>query len=136
MSMVDINWRPEPKALRKFGLTVMIGFGIIGLVIQFGADNLQGAYAAYIAGAVLGVPALTGTVIALPGYWVWMGVAFVMGNIISRVLLSIFFYLLITPMGVFRRLVHDKLLLKRPDRSSYWFDLPADGGKDRIERQF
>ncbi len=136
MSMVDINWRPKAKALRKFGLTVMIGFGIIGAVFQFAVGNLHGAYAAYAVGAALGVPALTGTVIALPGYWLWMGVAFVMGNIISRILLSLFFYLLITPMGIVRRMVNDKLLLKRPDRSSYWFDLPADGGKDRYERQF
>ena len=136
MSMVDINWRPQAKELRKFGITVMIGFGIIGLIFQFAADNLQGAYVAYIAGSALGLPALTGTVIALPGYWIWMGIAFVMGNIMSRLLLGIFFYLLITPMGLIRRLAADKLHLKRPTGSSCWVDLPEDGGKGRFERQF
>lgn len=136
MSMVDINWRPKPKELRKFGITVMIGFGIIGLLFQFVASNLNGAYVAYVAGAALGLPALTGTVVALPGYRLWMGVAFVMGNIMSRLLLGLFFYLLITPMGLVRRMAADTLRLKRPKVSSYWTDLPADGGKDRSERQF
>ena len=136
MSMVDINWRPRPRELRKFGLTVMIGFGLIGLIFQFAAGNLHGAYASYIAGAALGLPALTGTVIALPGYWLWMGIAFVMGNIMSRLLLGIFFYLIITPMGLARRIGADKLCLKKTNIASHWTDLPADGGKGRYERQF
>jgi hypothetical protein len=136
MSMVNINWRPDAKELRKFGITVLIGFGIIGLVFQLVADKMTAAYVAYIAGAVLGLPALTGTVIALPGYRLWMGVAFVMGNIMSRLLLGVFFYGLITPMGLARRLTNDKLRLRRPAVDSYWTDLPADNGKDRFERQF
>jgi hypothetical protein len=136
MSIVEINWRPTKKELRKFGITVMIGFGVIGLIFQFIAGNINGAYASYIAGAVLGLPALTGTIIALPGYWVWMGVAFVMGNIMSRLLLGLLFYIIISPMGIIRRLVSDKLRLRRPDVSSYWTDLPEDGGKGRFDRQF
>ncbi len=136
MSMVDINWRPGSRELRKFGVTVILGFGIIGFVFQFVVDNTAGAYAAFIAGAALGIPALSGTVIALPGYWVWMGIAFAMGNIMSRLLLGIFFFLLITPMGLIRRLHTDKLSLKRPKMKSYWIDLPKDGGKGRFERQF
>lgn len=136
MSMVSINWRPASKELRKFGITVLIGFGIIGLIFQLVADNMTAAYIAYIAGAVLGLPALTGTAVALPGYWLWMGIAFVMGNIMSRLLLGVFFYGLITPMGLVRRLANDKLRLRRPAVDSYWTDLPDDGGKDRFERQF
>lgn len=136
MSMVDINWRPKPNELRKFGITVMVGFAVIGLLFQFAASNLGGAYIAYLIGAVLGLPALTGTVVSLPGYWLWMGVAFVMGNIMSRLLLGLFFFLLITPMGIGRRMIIDKLRIKKPAASSYWTDLPADGGKGRFERQF
>ena len=114
----------------------MIGFGIIGLIFHFATGNLRGAYACYIAGTALGLPALTGTAIALPGYWIWMGVAFVMGNIMSRLLLGTFFYLVITPMGLIRRMVIDRLRVRRPKLKSYWTDLPVDGGRDRFERQF
>jgi hypothetical protein len=136
MSMVEINWRPSQKELRKFGVTVIIGFGVIGLIFQFIAGNINSAYISYITGAILGIPALTGTVIALPCYWVWMGVAFVMGNIVSRLLLGLFFFIIITPMGTIRRMFNDKLRLRRPDTTSNWNDLPQDGGRGHFERQF
>ena len=43
---------------------------------QIGSREL--AWGIYAAAGILGLPALTGTAIGLPGYWLWMGVAFVM----------------------------------------------------------
>lgn len=37
MSLVHINWQLDKKELRKFGITVLIGFAIIGLVVFFTA---------------------------------------------------------------------------------------------------
>ena len=136
MSMVQISWRPDSAALRKFGLVVIVGFAIIGAALQFIGSDTALAYVAYGAGLVLGVPALTGTVIGLPGYWLWMGVGFVMGNIVGRVLLSVVYYGLITPMGVIRRQLNDKLQLKRPNKTSYWIDIDNSGERGRYERLF
>jgi hypothetical protein len=137
MSMVDISWRPDPQALRKFGLVVMIGLGIIGLLVQFWFDNPSAATFIYFSGPVLGLPALSGTVIGLPGYWLWMGVAFVMGNFMSRVLLTLIYYVLITPIAIGRRLLgNDKLRLRKPPVDSYWSDVEMDNDLARFERQF
>ena len=136
MSLVSISWRPSPKELRKFGLVVMIGLGIIGAVFQFLLNNVTAAYGVYIAAGVLGIPALTGLPIALPGYWLWMGIAFVMGNIMGRVVLGVVFYGLITPMGIVRRIFNDKLQLRPRNASSYWRDIPAGDETSRYERQF
>jgi len=85
MSIVDINWRPDASSLRKFGLTAIIGLGLIGLLLQFWAERSAAAIGLYIDAGVLGLPALSGTGVGLPGYWLWMGIAFVMGNIVGRV---------------------------------------------------
>jgi hypothetical protein len=136
VSLVNISWRPGPKELRKFGLVVIIGLSIIGAIFQFWVGNASAAYGVYIAAAVLGLPALTGLPIALPGYWVWMGIAFVMGNIMGRLVLSVVFFGLFTPMGLVRRLLNDRLQLRAKGATSYWRDLPSDDDSIRYERQF
>ena len=137
MSFVIINWRPNPKERRKFGLIMLIGCSLIGLAFQFLIGKADIAAAWYVFGAVSGGLGLTGTRAALPLYWVWMGVAFVLGNIISRVILALIYYLVVTPIGLVRRLAgHDDLHLRKPNRDSYWCDLTHQTGPSRYERQF
>lgn len=137
MALVQIDWRPDAAEMRKFGVVVMAGMAIIGAVFHFGLDNAVVARGCWIAGAVLGLPALTGTALGLPGYWLWMGIAFVMGNIMSRVLLSLIFFLLVTPMGILRKaLGNDPLSLKKETTDSYWVDVKGDSGSTGYERQF
>ncbi len=59
-------------------------------------------------------------------YGAWMGLASIMGLIVSTVILSIFYYLVITPIAVMGRLFgKDFLSQKRdPGVKSYW--LPRD----------
>ena len=113
-----------------------LGDFVLGLVVQFAVENQDIACIFYVAAAALGLPALTGTFVALPGYWLWMGVAFVMGNIVSRVLLAAVFYGLMTPMGLIRRLFDDKLRLRRRAVESYWTDIRSDGDEARYHRLF
>lgn len=136
MALVELNWRPDAKALRKFGVVVIVGLGVIGLALQLWGGRADLAWLVYGAAAVIGLPALTGTVVALPGYWLWMGMAFVMGNIMGRLLLALVYYGLITPMGLVRRLFTDPLMRRRPGVDSYWVEVDATGEKTRYERQF
>lgn len=137
MAMIEIDWRPSPKELRKFGLVVMAGMGLIGAAFQFLSHAPEAARGCWIAGAALGLPALTGTVVGLPGYWLWMGVAFVMGNVMSRVLLTVIYYGLITPLGLARRLFGgDPLQLKKPAKASYWLPVSGGSAESGYERQF
>ena len=137
MSLVKIDWKPGAKALRKFGLTVLVGFMLIGLLMQFAFDRPEAARVCFIIGAVFGLAGLTGSRTALPFYWLWMGIAFVIGNIMSRVLLAVFYYGVITPTGLLRRLMgKDPLTLRRKSCRSYWQDCPPAPQKSDYERQF
>ena len=137
MSLVDIRWHPNTRELREFGLVVLLGTGLIGLVFQFGRGQTTVALVIYAIGGLLGLPGLTGRAIGLPGYWLWMGVACVMGNIMGRVLLTVIYYFLFLPMGIVRRsLGNDSLKLKRRPVESYWCDVKNKDEPDRYERQF
>jgi hypothetical protein len=74
-----------------------------------------------------------------PVYVVWMKFAFALGWINTRILLGIFFYLIITPIGLVMRLVGKDILDQKLDRSAktYWKKrdrVPFD--QKRMEHQF
>ena len=143
MSLVQINWRPGPRELRSFGLVIAIGFGLIGLAKllwpwEWGLErSVPFALTCFAIAAAVGGAGLTGTRLALPFYWGWMGVAFVLGNVISRVVMCLFYYGVITPLGLLMRLTgRDKLQLRRRPVASYWVNLTPPTGQPQYERQF
>ncbi len=138
MSMVHIEWRPDGPALRRFGRTVLIGSLLIAAAFRWLKGWETAALALAVAGVVIGGLGLTGSVrLARPGYLLWMGIAFVMGNIVSRVVLAIVWYLVLTPAGLVARATgRDRLALRRDARASWWVDLPRGRGHDHYERQF
>ena len=50
----------------------------------------------------------------------WKSFAKAMGNFQSRILLGLFYFLVVTPFGVGVRFLSDPLHLRRPTNSSNW----------------
>jgi hypothetical protein len=134
--MININWNPTPKDLRQFGIAMIVGFAIIGLLFLFVLDRPEAAPYCFGFGAVAGFLGLSGTRAALVVYLPWMAIAFVMGNIVSRILLTLFYYLVITPVGMLRRIMRDPLQLRQPRGPSYWKPLTPPEEPSDYERQF
>lgn len=136
--MVNINWKPSTKELRKFGLVTMFSFGCISLLcIGFKGFGSIGFYFA-IAGAILGA-----TTAVLPKlmkwfYILWMGIAFVLGNIVSRIIMAVIFYIVCTIISLLMRLTRrDRLMLKKQEADTYWKKCVAiKNDKELYERLF
>ncbi len=143
MSLVKLNWKPSPKELRQFGAIFGIGFLLIGLAKYFWIwnrlferDEKLGTIL-ILTGVVVGAIGLTGTKLALPFYWFWIGIAFVLGNIMSRIVITLIYYGVITPMGLVARLSgRDKLQLKKRAVQSYWQDISLPSDPEKYKRQF
>ena len=124
--------------LRKFGLTVGGVFGALALLFYFRHKP------AYILFAALSAPLVLLGMIFPRGlrivYIGWMSMALVLGTVVSTILLSVFFYLVITPVGVLARLLgKDFLSLKlSPTAASYWMKRAATDAKTKAhyEQQF
>ena len=133
MSLVRINWKPDVRERRKFGVAMLVGFGLISVLLYL-KTQFTAAYVCALIASVVGGIGLSGTAMALPFYWLWMAVAFVMGNIMSRVILSLFYYLIMTPIALLMRLMgRDKLALKS-EAATYWVPVPDKASNP--ERQF
>lgn len=129
--------KTSDRDLRKFGLMVGGVFAVLGLLFLW----RHKAYYPYFLwpGAVL---VLFGAILPRALKWIylaWMSVAFVLGFVMAHVILTLLFFLVITPIGLVARLVGNDFLSLKLDRAakSYW--IPR-GSKTKsaahYERQF
>jgi len=143
MPFVKLNWKPNRKEFRQFGAIFMGGFVFLGLVKYLwpferfiSKNETLGLWLIGI-GIVVGAIGLTGSRFALPLYWVWLGIAYVMGNVMSRVIITLIYFLVFTPMRILSSLAgRDKLQLKKPEKDSYWLDISLPKEIEKYERQF
>jgi hypothetical protein len=72
-------------------------------------------------------------------YVLWMGLALVLGLVVSTVILVVFFYLVVTPVSFVARLAGKDFLSQKWNRNAqtYWIDRPAvEPAKKSYEQQF
>jgi len=119
----------SPKSLRKFGFLI----GGIVLVISFWLSlRYFPPFICYSLG-IIGVVLIVTGVFSPQGlkgiYKLWMGMAFAIGWVVSRILLIMIFYLVIMPVGLLARILGKEFLDKnmRIRNDSYW--IKKDIGK-------
>lgn len=126
----------SPSDLRTFGLVMAGAFGLIGGVLWW-KDVAAAPYvlgvAAFFGIAGLVVPRLLG-----PIEWAWMKLALVLSAIMTRVILTLAFFLIITPIGLLLRLMGKDLLQTTldPEQPSYWTPVEPDGPGTRPEKPY
>lgn len=110
----------DQRALRKFGLTVGAVFFAIGLFLLWRKVE-WGLYLTWLGGPLILLGALWPRILR-PVYLGWMAMALAIGTVMTAVLLSVFFLLVITPVGLFFRLIGRDVLQRKFDRqaASYW----------------
>ena len=115
------------KDLRKFGLVMRVPLALIGGYLWWkgsgAAPYVLGAAAFFLLSALL-FPTLLRPIERL-----WMKVAEVLGFVMTRVILTLAFYLVITPIALVARLFgKDFLHIKKANRrESYWVPVEEDG---------
>ena len=110
----------SPSELRRFGLVVAAGLSALALFGWFrghthGPVVLGTAAGALLLAALVAPRALHGVRRA------WLGLAAALAWLNTRVILSVLYYAVFTPVGVIRRAFADPLDLRfRDERSTYW----------------
>ena len=130
------NIKTRIKDLRSFGITM----GIILLIISgflFYKENESTQIFLYIACSFIGLGLLL-PIILKPVYIVWMTFAVILGWVMTRVILSIVFYLILTPIGLITRLFGEDFLdLNKSNTESYWNNRNSDFELNQdYEKQF
>jgi hypothetical protein len=121
---IDVTDRGEQ---RKFGLVMAAAFGVLTL-IRWGIHRwLAGEWGppSFILlgiGAVFAVLALAAPRTLEPIFWAWIRFALGVNWVMTRVLLTLVFFLMIVPTRVLVRLFSDDPLKRKwlPESDTYW----------------
>ena len=108
------------KDLRKFGITMAVVLGGLGALLLWKG---RPTYPIFLSlAAVFLLAGLTIPNFLKPIHKAWMALALLMGWIMTRVILSILFFLIFTPIGLLSRLLGKKLLDAdfSEKKESYW----------------
>ncbi|NBC18871.1 MAG: hypothetical protein GVY18_16335 [Bacteroidetes bacterium] len=129
------------SALRSFGWLVGAVLLLIGAFVWWRQAWTPGT-AVYILGSAGGILVLLGT---LAPQWLrtlyigWMALALLLGFVMTRVLLTLVYVLLVLPIGLLLRGFGKDLLDRSldPDASTYWRPRePIDDDPERLERYY
>ncbi len=125
-----------PRTLRSFGFLVGAGFSIIGMWPLLFRQETPRLWALTLSvmlvlGGVL-IPRLL-----LPLYRGWMALGEALGWVNTRIILGVIFFLVVTPIGIFKRLFGSDAMRRRfePDAESYRVP-KSPRSVDHMRRQF
>ena len=131
------NIKSKKSDLRNFGITV----GIILLIISgflFWKEK-ESFQIFLVCGITLFLTSIAIPSVLKPVYWIWMIFATILGWFMTRVILSLLFYVVFTLIGLTLRIFGKQFLELRWDKSkeSYWnFRTNEHLKKENYEKQF
>lgn len=122
--------------LRRFGITMAIVLAAVA-----GFCPWQGRWSGPVCLAASGLMAVTAVffpAMLRPLEWAWMKLARVLGVVSTFVILTLTYYLLLTPLGLIMRLAGKTGLRLKWDRDvpSYWDRVETDGPSSRPDKPF
>ena len=106
---------------KKFGLFFAFIFFLLGLF--FLTSDKTNAYILFsISLSLLIISFICPSIFKIPNF-LWMKLGMTLGIIVSPIILSVLFFLVITPIGLLLRIFgKDVLLIKKQKKNSFWLN--------------
>jgi len=138
MGIVQINKNPSARELKIFGIIWLLFFGFAGIWLFKKNGSFPQAIAIWTLAAGIGLggqlfPGMLRVIHLATSY-----IFFPFGWIVSLILLAVIFYLILTPLGFFMRLLgHDPMGRKfNPRAQTYWLDRDSTVNIRKYFRQY
>ncbi len=142
----EINWDPDISQRKKFALSLIIGFPVIAVILLglgwlksgHWDKNLNLSLWIAVVGFAIGLIFFLIPKISKPFYIIWYFIAACIGIVVSNAVMVLFFYLVLTPIGILRRLFSKDFFPKDFDRTkkTYWKDASETDDVKRYYKQF
>jgi hypothetical protein len=127
----------NPREIRKFGAIGILFFGTL-LAVAVWRDKTMMTYFFGLL-AVLSIGFVLMPVTLQPVYAGWLKVAHFIGSKVTVLILTILFYLVITPAALLKRIFGGRPLPLKPDpdAATYWVTRPEPAQpKERFPKRF
>lgn len=139
MALIKLNLNPTDKDLRLFALAALIA-SLLLTVILYLAKGLAMKWCVVIV-AIGGAIFLSGIVSITLIRWIYLALTlltFPIGLVISFIVLGVFYYVLLTPLGLIFRLIGRDPLQRKFEKTanSYWIPHRPCENNERYFSQF
>jgi len=131
------NIKSNKSDLRKFGITMAVVLMLLGGLFFWKEKGYYFYFLIFAAAFIISGLALP--IVLKPVHKVWMTISIILGWIMTRVILSILFYLVVTPTRGLARLFGKQFLDLKIDKNinSYWISKQEQKlNKADYEKQF
>ena len=118
---------------RSFGIVFFIVFVIIALYPLINGGTIRTW--SLVLSLIFLVLGLLNSKVLTPLNKIWFKFGLFLGGIISPIIMGVIFFLIVTPIGIFMRVLKKDLLnLKYNNNKSYW--IQKSGPKSKMKNQF
>ena len=118
---------------RSFGIVFFLVFIIISLYPLLHGENIR--VWSLIISIIFLILGLLNSKLLNPLNKIWFKLGLILGKIISPIVMGIIFFLVVTPIALFMRLLKKDLLnLKFNKKNTYWIE--KSGPKSKMKNQF
>ena len=139
MPLVEINWNPKSKQLQNFGRIALVATIVISLLLYIlKGVSIQGVLIIIAFGIITFIVSLISLRLTKMIYLGMVLLTLPIGFTVSFVLLAGFYFFLITPLGLFFRLIGRDPLCRKFDTNakSYWLKRHPPKGAEQYFHQF
>lgn len=132
-----VKWRPDAAELRRFAISMLVGFSLLGLFAAWRAKEIgTGPIVLWSIGLLLAIAAFVPRLGRVAYLAVYLPTS-IMGYFVSHVLLALMFFFVITPLGITLRLVgKDPLQQRRQGHKTGWTPIKVVKNDNSYYRQF
>ncbi|MBI3591344.1 MAG: hypothetical protein HY094_08230 [Candidatus Melainabacteria bacterium] len=131
------NIKSSKKELREFEFTLSLAFAVLAGLLFWRGKSCY--YYFFVLSILLLSSGLLFPVLLKPIQKIWMTIALILGFVMTRVILFILFYLILSPVALISRLLGKQFLDSKVDknRNSYWnYRSLSPFVKEDYEKQF
>ncbi|RJP76406.1 MAG: hypothetical protein C4524_10025 [Candidatus Zixiibacteriota bacterium] len=127
------------RDIRVWTLVMAAALTVVGLAQYFFWGHVRAATILWILAAAFLLPGLTIPMALKPLYKLWIRFALALAWFNTRLILSLTYFLIFTPIGLILRLLGKDLIKEKwdPQAATYWIDRPqAPFDPARYEKQY
>ncbi len=139
MSLVEIDWNPKSKQLQSFGKIALVASAVISLLLYLlKGVAIQWVLIIFALGFIIFIISMISLKLTKMIYLGMILVTLPIGWVVSFILLSAFYFLLLAPLGLIFRLIGRDPLCRKfdPNAKSYWLSRQQPKGPEQYFHQF
>jgi hypothetical protein len=125
MNWTDLHWSPSSRILRQFAGMAMLLLIPMACWHWYHGQPIQVGFCLVLALGIGPLGLLWPTAVR-PVFIAWMVMAFPIGWFVSRLVVALMYYGVLTPLAILFKLIGRDVLCRRyePEQESYWVQRP------------